>query len=85
MLIRTRLDVLASCYAVVSKYGDAEFMAFKFMAAGGQDCTIAAVGTRRWEARLLFRHHQHAEAADHHFIQGLSNMDQRVAFWQAAD
>jgi hypothetical protein len=25
------LDVLASCYAIVSKYEDAEFMAFKFM------------------------------------------------------
>jgi hypothetical protein len=31
ILIRTLLDVLASCYAIVSKYEDAEFMAFKFM------------------------------------------------------
>jgi Family of unknown function (DUF5677) len=30
-LIRTLLDVLASCYAVVSKYEDSEYMAFKFM------------------------------------------------------
>ncbi|MFZ3217080.1 MAG: hypothetical protein WA192_13570, partial [Candidatus Acidiferrales bacterium] len=29
ILIRTLLDVLASCYAIVSKYEDAEFMAFK--------------------------------------------------------
>ena len=31
ILIRTLLDVLASCYAIVSNYEDAEFMAFKFM------------------------------------------------------
>ena len=31
ILIRTLLDLLASCYAIVSKYEDAEFMAFKFM------------------------------------------------------
>jgi len=31
ILIRTLLDVLASCYAIVSKHEDAEFMAFKFM------------------------------------------------------
>jgi hypothetical protein len=31
ILIRTLLDVLASCYAVVSRHEDAEFMAFKFM------------------------------------------------------
>ena len=31
ILIRTLLDVLASCYAIVSKYEDAEYMAFKFM------------------------------------------------------
>jgi len=31
ILIRTLLDLLASCYAIVSKYDDAEFMAFKFM------------------------------------------------------
>jgi hypothetical protein len=31
VLIRTLLDVLASCYAVVSKYEDAELMAFKFI------------------------------------------------------
>ncbi|HEX4001401.1 MAG TPA: DUF5677 domain-containing protein [Candidatus Acidoferrales bacterium] len=30
-LIRTLLDLLASCYAIVSKYEDAEYMAFKFM------------------------------------------------------
>lgn len=31
ILIRTLLDVLASCYTIVSKYEDAEYMAFKFM------------------------------------------------------
>src|SRR5665213_3214793 len=31
ILIRTLLDVLASCYAIVSKKEDAEYMAFKFM------------------------------------------------------
>jgi hypothetical protein len=31
ILIRTLLDMLASCYAIVSKYEDAELMAFKFM------------------------------------------------------
>jgi hypothetical protein len=31
ILIRTLLDVLASCYAIVSKSEDAEYMAFKFM------------------------------------------------------
>jgi hypothetical protein len=31
ILIRTLLDVLASCYAIVSKYEDAEYMAFKFI------------------------------------------------------
>ena len=30
-LIRTLLDVLASCYAIVSKHEDSEYMAFKFM------------------------------------------------------
>jgi hypothetical protein len=30
-LIRTLLDVLASSYAIVSKYEDAEYMAFKFI------------------------------------------------------
>lgn len=31
VLIRTLLDVLASSYAIVSEYKDAEYMAFKFM------------------------------------------------------
>jgi hypothetical protein len=31
ILIRTLLDVLASCYAIVSKYEDAEYLAFKFI------------------------------------------------------
>jgi hypothetical protein len=31
ILIRTLLDVLASTYAIVSKYEDAEYMAFKYM------------------------------------------------------
>jgi hypothetical protein len=31
ILVRTLLDVLASTYAIVSKYEDAEYMAFKFM------------------------------------------------------
>ncbi len=31
ILIRMILDVLAGCYAIVSKYEDAEYMAFKFM------------------------------------------------------
>lgn len=31
ILIRTLLDVLASCYAIVSKHEAAEFMAFKFV------------------------------------------------------
>src|ERR1700733_15527944 len=31
ILIRTLLDVLASSYAIVSKYEDSEYMAFKFM------------------------------------------------------
>lgn len=31
ILIRTLLDVLASTYAIVSKYEDSEYMAFKFM------------------------------------------------------
>lgn len=30
-LIRTLLDVLASCYVIVSKHADSEYMAFKFM------------------------------------------------------
>jgi hypothetical protein len=30
-LIRTLLDLLASCYAIVSKHDDSEYMAFKYM------------------------------------------------------
>lgn len=52
-LIRTLLDVLASCYAIVSKSEDSEYMAFKFMCS----YLIQAIGDPDTSSELK-RHNQ---------------------------
>jgi|ERR1017187_5743800 hypothetical protein len=65
ILIRTLLDVLASCYAIVSNYEDAELMGFKFMCS----YLIQTIGDPDTSDELR-KHHQEQLDKMRHQLQG---------------